>query len=378
MKPEGNSINKLWILSFVFSDETQLINQELMKRMPHKLLFFLSLVCLFSCKNRINSPITHFSSFQTERIEHSTLFNLEKYDILKPLEVIKDGEEYIFIDDKRDNFITKVNFQSNQFISGVNFGSGPQELNLIGSIKKIKDKVLIYDITKKEIFELMVNEKSLTIQSFHKINNYPQKLFSVNYINNNIIASGLFGDFWIGYIDFLNNELLSAIDFPEFEETNAIQDMQKSIIYLSTHITCSPNNKKIAVATKNAGVISLINIKDDQLEQYKQIKYYPPNFNVTNDGTIAYSKKGEIGFCNIDCDAQHIYLLYSGRTFETHGMLNHHCEHLLIYDWNGNPVKHYILDIPLFSMKFDNEKNTIYGIGYNPEGVFVEYNINSH
>ena len=56
-------------------------------------------------------------------------------------------------------------------------------------------------------------------------------------------------------------------------------------------------------------------------------------------------------------------------------MLSHHCEHLLVYDRDGNPVKHYTLDIPLFSMKYDSEKNTIYGIGYNPEGIFVEYQL---
>jgi hypothetical protein len=37
-------------------------------------------------------------------------------------------------------------------------------------------------------------------------------------------------------------------------------------------------------------------------------------------------------------------------------MLSHHCEHLLVYDRDGNPVKHYTLDIPHFSMKYDNEK----------------------
>ncbi len=56
-------------------------------------------------------------------------------------------------------------------------------------------------------------------------------------------------------------------------------------------------------------------------------------------------------------------------------MLSHHCEHLLVYDRDGNPVKHYTLDIPLFSMKYDSEKNTIYGKGYNPEGIFVEYQL---
>ena len=35
----------------------------------------------------------------------------------------------------------------------------------------------------------------------------------------------------------------------------------------------------------------------------------------------------------------------------------------------------YHLEIPLYSMKYDKAKNSIYGIGYNPEGVFIEYKL---
>ncbi len=72
-----------------------------------------------------------------------------------------------------------------------------------------------------------------------------------------------------------------------------------------------------------------------------------------------------------------MYALYSGRTFTEHGMESHHCEHLLVYDWDGNPIQHYILGIPLSSVKYDKEKNTIYGICYDPEGVFVEYQLDN-
>jgi hypothetical protein len=56
-------------------------------------------------------------------------------------------------------------------------------------------------------------------------------------------------------------------------------------------------------------------------------------------------------------------------------MESHHCEHLLVYNWNGVPVKYYHLEIPLYSMKYDKANNSIYGIGYNPEGVFIEYKL---
>ena len=56
-------------------------------------------------------------------------------------------------------------------------------------------------------------------------------------------------------------------------------------------------------------------------------------------------------------------------------MESHHCEHLFVYNWDGVPVKYYHLEVPLYSMKYDKVNNSIYGIGYNPEGVFIEYKL---
>ena len=75
------------------------------------------------------------------------------------------------------------------------------------------------------------------------------------------------------------------------------------------------------------------------------------------------------------CDNTYVYALYSGRTFNEHGMLSHHCKNLLVYDWEGNPIKRYLLDIPLYSMQYDEKNRVIYGIAYNPEGVLVEYQL---
>ena len=92
-------------------------------------------------------------------------------------------------------------------------------------------------------------------------------------------------------------------------------------------------------------------------------------------GNIAFSKNNKVGFCAVDCDDKYVYALYSGKTFNKFGTLNHHCENLLIYDWNGNPVKRYILDIPLYSMRYNRETHSIYGIAYNPEGILIEYEL---
>ena len=90
----------------------------------------------------------------------------------------------------------------------------------------------------------------------------------------------------------------------------------------------------------------------------------------------AFSRDNIAGFGAVDCDDNYVYALYSGRTVNTHQALFSRCEHLFVYDWDGNPIKHYILDIPLFnSISYDKEKKCIYGLAENPEGVLIAYQL---
>ena len=347
----------------------------------NKLLLYLFLhLFLLNCANP--DPLTHFTSQQTEKIKPTRWIPLEDYGVLKPRVTIKYGDDYVIIDGTKENVITCVNFSTHKFVSGGNFGNGPNELNMIGQLRKVKEKLLINDISLQKIFEITIQDSSLFIKPYHDIN-YEKRLYFFDYLGDNVIAIGMFGDFWIGYINIFNNELLSKIDFPKFEQTNHLKGTLKSSVYSSSRVSISPNEKKVVVATQDAGIITLIDIGETELTAYRQIIYYPPGFSVVEiEGgggrkgvTIATPKDSKVGFCGVDCDDKYIYVLYSGRTLNSHSELKNHCEHLLIYDWDGNPIKRYILDIPMWSMKYDKEKNSIYGIAYNPEGGFIEYQL---
>ena len=335
-------------------------------------LLHLSMLC---CIDANQDPLNQFDVHQTKIIKPTIWIPLEEYEVLQPKEIIKYDDYYIIINQTRKDVIKCVNFSTNKVISGVNYGNGPNELNMIGKLRKVNEKLLINDISLKKIYELnIIQDSILQIESFSEIN-YDKKLFVFDYLDDNIvIASGFFIDFWIGYIDIHNNVLLSSIDFPKFEKTSHVSGEQKSVLYISSHISLSPNSKKLVVATQYAGVISFVNV-GETLKEYKQIKYFSPDFSVIQGGNISHSKDEKVGFCGVDCDDEYIYALYSGRTFNSHRELSHHCENILVYDWDGNPIKRYILDVPIWSMGYDIEKNSIYGIAYNPEGGFIEYQL---
>lgn len=340
-----------------------------------KEITLIAIIPFLSCNKEINNPIRHFRESQRQVATHSRLIDLEEFDILKPVAAIRKDESYMIWDLNNEKLLHLVDFNTKNVIRGIKKGSGPGEVVAIIDLQFKEDNFFIFDPDRQKINRVYIScDTTLMLKEVEDIDS-DKRLFAVNYQGSHLIATGLFEDAWFVSLK-KNGEIISKADFPTFEETDNTTGMERSMLYISTHIANKPDKKKVVAATQNFGVLSFFNyINGSILEEYKQIKYYGPKFTLPGRGGIAWSKDGRVGFCGLDCDDEYVYALYSGRTYTEYGMQNHYCEHLLVYDWDGNPVKHYVLDIPLFSMKYDKENNTIYGIGYNPEGFFVEYQL---
>ncbi len=284
-------------------------------------------------------------------------------------------DAYMIVNLKAENRFSLVNFNTGEVIKGVRRGNGPGEI--ISTIcYQVKDNLfLTYDAERRKIYQVVISpDTTLALEEVEEIH-FDKRLSRVDYQVSHVIANGLLEDAWLVTMKS-DGEIISGVNYPSFKETNDLPPTALSLIFLNTRVARKPDNKKVVAATQNFGVISFFHYIDGSiLEEYRQIKYYGPQFFLTERGTVAWSRDGLTVFCGLDCDDTHVYALYSGRTFTKHGLESFYCEHLLVYDWDGNPVKHYTLDIPLFSMQFDKERKTIYGIAYHPEGVFVEYQL---
>lgn len=86
--------------------------------------------------------------------------------------------------------------------------------------------------------------------------------------------------------------------------------------------------------------------------------------------SAAVSRKSKLGFIAAYSSKRFVYVLYSNKTIEDI-MASTKCgSHILCYDWNGNPVKHYELDTPIQS--FCLQDNVMYGISINEENYLSE------
>jgi hypothetical protein len=339
------------------------------------ILFLLLSVLLNACSNNIKTPIKHFAGKPAEHITPSKIMELEEFGILRPLNFVQINDSMFFVYDvKNENLLNLINIYSRKTQRGVNKGQGPGEVLAPSSIVFKDNQVLVYDAIPKKMHEIVcTSDSTLALKEVYRIETGTM-IFQVHLLDSTFIATGTFGDFWLAEMN-KEGKIIATVDFPAWEETNNISKSATYVLYNTALYANSPDKKRVVAATSDQGIISFLYRTNIGIQEYKQIKYHAPSFRITERGGAAYLRDNVEGFKGIDCDDNYVYASYSGRTMNTHESNFSLCEHLLVYDWDGNPIKRYILDIPITKLVYNKEKNSIYGLGRNPEGVLVEYKL---
>ena len=339
-------------------------------------LFLLLCVLITACKEN-NSPFEHFKGKPLEKIYPSKIVNLEEFGILKPFHFIQiDDSMFVVQDLKTENIFNIINLSSKKVICGVNKGQGPDDVITPTSLLYWNNKIFIWDAVQKKMNEIIISSDStLKIKEFYTVDTKMPILFYINLLDSTFIANSMFEDYWLAEMN-KEGEIISTIDYPIREETKDLPKIMLPSLFSSIKMANSPDNKRVVVTTGSQGIISLLYRTDSGIKEYKQIKYLPPKISITPMGNAAFTSDNTKGFGAVDCDDQYIYAIYSGRTYNTHPTSANNCEHLLVYDWEGNPIKRYIMDIPIYyNISYNKEKNCIYGLAENPEGMLVEYQL---
>jgi hypothetical protein len=353
-----------------------------MKSNINSYLFLLLSILLTACVKNVIDPIKHFREKSVQKIYPAKIVDLETFGILKPFNLLKINDSTFIIQDFKDkNIFNLINLSSRKVISGINRGQGPGEvLNFPASLQYKDGRILTHDFILKKMSEIFLSsDTTLAIKEIYRVGIDVPALFVMHQLDTTFIATGVtdvFENHWLAEMN-KRGEVLSAIDYPMWEETESVRSNSTFPMLHTVEMASSPDHTKVIAATKQQGVISFLDRTVSGIKEYKQIKYHAPRFRVTERGSVVTSNVNIEGFRAVDCDGDFVYLLYSGRTINSYGEQFQNSEHLLVYDWEGNPVRRYVLDIPLARFRYDKETNSIYGLAENPEGVLIKYELSS-
>lgn len=341
------------------------------------ILFLLFFFISFSCtkKNGQTDPLDFFP----------TEIHI-KGSILKTDKEILHGAELRLIDDsilviknvQSEMYLTFVNLNGNKVMKElIKKGRGPGELFALDFCRHIsRDTLWVYDILLHSVYRINVIEalknSQYQIEKKAYFSDYPP-LIPI-WTGNMFVGSGGDVDGRFGLYnqngDYLKKSLMylkpeKYKDFPERVFATGFQGCY----------AISSENKKIAFATFQSGSIHIFNYFNNSVETVKELNFFDPEMKRDNWVCAFSYKKTRSGFSSIDTDHKYIYLLYSGRLMSEYPYEFNHCEYLLVFDWNGKPIKKYKLDNALISMCLNGKADKLYGIAYLPETTIIQYDL---
>lgn len=164
------------------------------------------------------------------------------------------------------------------------------------------------------------------------------------------------------------------LDYPSHPAYPSIKEKTKSILYASTVLKVRPDNQAFVSADIQSGNIEFCRIIGDRIEQVKAYCFHHPKVYINESAKckVAYSRDNRSGFTDVAVSDDKVYAIYSGKTFRGNEQDFQQCNKMLVFDWQGNLLDTYSVDMPLTNISFDNTENMLYGLGRNPDPVLVQ------
>jgi hypothetical protein len=342
--------------------------------MINKTLLLISLLLLSGCKTDNNEKLVNGFDTNMKLIgEHIGPLNF----FLQPMKIGFNDSLIFIIDYKKENllhFFEKKNL--NYISSKLPIGRGPGEYAYIDFFNQIdtsaiwlyapqSEKFILYNLknliyNKQPLpdFEYDIPKKDLRIC---------QQIF---YISDTVIT-GLSTN-GKGRIFFWNpvlNNIRHIKIFPKLLKMDPDLPLNYvgRLYYGFTGV--KPDKTKIAVAMDKFKRIDVFNIDGKTVlsivfPDFKEPKYCDPR-DFEN-----YDSGNSLQYICIYTSNNYIYALYFGKPPTDDNIYG---KYIHVFDWKGNPVAQYELDIPIFSFVVDEVNKTIYGIRIFDERPIISY-----
>jgi TolB-like 6-blade propeller-like len=360
-----------------------------MKRVPSLILIygffiFLLIPCIVSCsktkENELNAETTFFTSFP--EIENLTFNNLSEYTEGKVGEIIVYDTALILLNMSTHSkyYFNNYSLVKKQLSKGyLRKGRGPDEAIGISDIGLTKSSLWALDITLDNVLQIGMDEalkEEASHQSVTKINNSIGRICMIDSVT-----------YWL-VTNLSSTKKISIgnlVDSDFSEETGDFNQIPSDIPLevfkdaYSSKILKKPDGEKVVVAYRYTDALEIFNTSDKSFITIQGPEVFPVEYIAREaiDGHkyMAKTRKTRKAFVDGATTEKFIYLLYSGcRYYDKNWSYG---QEIYVFDWNGTPVKRYLLDRYVLTIGVASDDSTIYSFDNNTGYIISSNVINS-
>lgn len=339
------------------------------RTISHIMLAVVIATMSMSCSSENDSYLGSLK-LTAEPLSASDSINIDRYDLFQVREVVKlDGDWLVMSSVSADYNLLFLNVTDSKHYFALRKGRGPGEVAQGSSLHKNAEAAVFYDWSSATCIKLRPDAFAKsglysidTVAVFDSDFGKPTNLVSTG---DGYFICGTLWDENTWYCSYNSRgEMLSSVPALEFEEMSKERDRKMSFL-LNSRYAVSPDGTKVCVANKVSPSLSFSRLGNGILTEYAR-KAIPP-VGMTA-GHINQDFVG--GFYGLAADNNNVYVLYSGHG--VNGVLPpNECNHLIVYDWNGKPVKRYLLNRNVSSISVDG--NSIWAASTHPESCVYRF-----
>ena len=341
---------------------------------------FLFAFCLFlSCNVNNKSFFVNTETFDFNDLETSMLEGVVlKFNdtIWNPVDItLKDT--LLFLKNRSAEYIYDIyNLNNNTKINECfNIGQGPNDFIFPLIVQSMDTNVWIYDkdlakLNEYKVSNLLVSKAPLSIKNiiFKKNSSTNVAVLSDGTIlaSVNLLPRGGF--------DYYNHEGLfldSIGGFPEFT-SGKLSDMEK-VMFLR-HDFATNMTDRIFLSYSFTDLIEVYDFHGKCIKRMQGPHQHQLIMNLRSTGE--YVSAGLVSDKTYKCYSRPVYageevfVLYFGELADSYESRNYK---IIVFNWDGKPLRMYELDTHLFAFTVDYKNRIIYGITNSPEYMIIKF-----
>ena len=299
---------------------------------------------------------------------------LDDYEIYRPTSFAMHGD-YIYVQNMDVDVLCAVNRATQEMSVLLKRGEGPGEVLNIAYITTSDDAVVTTEVNKRQIIEtsFQTNKSQFTPMP-------------IDYGAFTSIIKGrdgyvLVGNFKEGRYMYYKPSTGKADFFGDYRvqyEYKRFDNFTKSLIYISSKLAIKPDMTRFVAINFNNGVIDINGINQEAIVNLKQLDFHYQEIHVEGsmDNPHVATKRGnKNGFFDVTTSDEYIYAIYSGKSLDEAGLLLDHCDYLMVFDWDGNPVGCYRVNVPLYAICYNKQEGLLYGIHVDEEAILYKFDL---
>ncbi|MBO7598163.1 MAG: hypothetical protein J6T70_14080 [Bacteroidales bacterium] len=302
---------------------------------------------------------------------HGQILSMDS--VWKPDRIYCNDSLIFLVDKTTENFVHVFDSKTEKYkTSNIRLGNGPNESLSCFKLQIGREYVYSLDVVARKLRRYLyadfVTKSNVVADKEYEFDGVPFSVAANS--KNEIIASILYNkeDESTLLTKYDENGIRQnvEIEYPVDNETRSNKYLfQNNIFY-------NEKQKKVVVTYIYADIFDVYDNSLNLLSRAQSPESFLPT--MTNNGQVYVSNsETKLSFETCSLTSDGIWLLYIGTTVDKDDDSDGLYKQIFEYDYEGNPLHYYELDIPVFWFCVNETERSIYGLSDCPERSIVKF-----